>query len=523
MSLPRIFVNIASYRDTECQWTLKDMFAKARHPERIFAGVVWQFVPDEDQACFVEPLPRPEQCRVLEFHAGEGLGVCWARAKAHSLWRGEDYTLQIDSHMRFVKDWDEVAIDLLAQCSSERAVLSTYPPAYTPPDDLAEPTYTVMFAREFEPRGTLKLHSRSIAFKEAPAKPEINPFCAGGFLFGPGQIIADVPYDPYLYFLGEEITLAVRLWTHGWDIFSPTKAVVWHDYTDRKGRRRHWHDHEAWTKQQERALKRINHLLGHTPSTDPEALKDIDRYGLGTRRSLADYEAFAKLSFAKLLIDGKDPDRIEAELPPNDRRQRIRETFAGIHRSNGWGAKETRSGDGSTLARTETIRAELPKLFDKLGIRILADAGCGDLNWIRDISKGLRFYIGIDVVPELIDDLRKRFAERLNHSFSLADVTIDVLPEADAILCRDVLTHLPHRMAIEALIRFKQSGARYLIATTHQRGTNEPLKIGGWQPTDLTAAPFSLPAPEISISEHLAGATKALGVWRLPDLVLPKL
>jgi len=69
VSEPRIFVNIAAYRDTECQWTVKDLFEKARAPERIFVGLCWQFVPEEDQDCFLVPSPRPEQTRIVEFDA----------------------------------------------------------------------------------------------------------------------------------------------------------------------------------------------------------------------------------------------------------------------------------------------------------------------------------------------------------------------------------------------------------------------------------------------------------------------
>jgi hypothetical protein len=49
-SQPRIFVSIAAFRDEECQWTLRDMFLQAAHPERVFAGVVWQVDPQADQA-----------------------------------------------------------------------------------------------------------------------------------------------------------------------------------------------------------------------------------------------------------------------------------------------------------------------------------------------------------------------------------------------------------------------------------------------------------------------------------------
>lgn len=49
-SLPRIFVSIAAFRDEECQWTLRDLFLKAKHPQRVFVGVVWQIDPVADQS-----------------------------------------------------------------------------------------------------------------------------------------------------------------------------------------------------------------------------------------------------------------------------------------------------------------------------------------------------------------------------------------------------------------------------------------------------------------------------------------
>jgi hypothetical protein len=46
--MPRIFVYIASFRDAECQWTLRDLFVKAAHPERVSVGVMWQIDPVAD-------------------------------------------------------------------------------------------------------------------------------------------------------------------------------------------------------------------------------------------------------------------------------------------------------------------------------------------------------------------------------------------------------------------------------------------------------------------------------------------
>ena len=54
----------------------------------------------------------------------------------------------------------------------------------------------------------------------------------------------EVPHDPDYYFHGEEISIAVRAFTHGYDLFHPHKVVCWHEYT-REGRDKHWEDHDV--------------------------------------------------------------------------------------------------------------------------------------------------------------------------------------------------------------------------------------------------------------------------------------
>jgi hypothetical protein len=512
---PRIFVNIASYRDRECQWTVKDLFEKARAPERVFVGICWQFVREEDADCF-RVQTRPDQCRLITVYAPASLGVCWARHHAQTLWRGEEFTLQIDSHMRFVENWDERLLAMLRACPSARPVLSSYPAAYTPPDTIDSHVVSTINAQSFDSQGILKLGSVGIAPESAPPVPAANPFCAAGFLFADSQINVDIPYDPYLYFHGEEITLAVRLWTHGWDIFSPNDVVAYHDYNNTPNRRRHWDDHKDWTQLSIRAAKRILHLLGMEQSDDPEALREIDRYGLGQRRTLAEYQAFSGVDFARRLIGGKTAQDIEAVAPAEEKRRRNRDVFTGIWRSNAWGCAETKSGSGSTVAATEILRPQLVDLFQRLNIASLADAGCGDLNWMHLISHHLRFYFGLDIVDDLLTELRHHHGRQ--HFFANIDISVDDLPSADAIFCRDVLTHFPEHAVKAALARFAASGARILIATTHPRGTNDPIGLGEWQPIDLCAPPYSLPAPQFLIPEGLVDSPKSLGVWQVADL-----
>jgi hypothetical protein len=103
-----IFVSVASFRDPECQHTLRDLFDTAKHPHRVVVGVVGQYDAAADAHCFTAaPLPAKwaAQVRCLSLPASAARGPCWARHWAMQLHRRETFYLQIDSHMRFRPNW----------------------------------------------------------------------------------------------------------------------------------------------------------------------------------------------------------------------------------------------------------------------------------------------------------------------------------------------------------------------------------------------------------------------------------
>lgn len=311
----RIFVAIASYRDPECQWTIKDLFAKAAHPERIFVGVLWQTIEGEDARCFVEPPPRPEQVRARHVDARESQGACWARAETSALWQGEEWALQIDSHMRFEAGWDEILLAMAAAVPSDKPIISTYPSGYLPPDTLRRDAMFAMGAKEFRPDGILLMQGRYLSIKDPPPAPLPGAFISAAFVFGPASWLTEVPYDPHLYFFGEEISMAVRLWTHGYDIYHPHRQVLYHLWS-REGRRTHFDDHSTWPAADAKAVARVHHILGTQPSDDPAVTVEAARYGLGAARSLADYEAWSEIDFRARSFSERARDGRQYPPPP---------------------------------------------------------------------------------------------------------------------------------------------------------------------------------------------------------------
>jgi len=199
----------------------------------------------------------------------------------------------------------------------------------------------------------------------------------------------------------------------------------------------------------------------------------------------------------------------------------LAQRFRRIHDTNMWGAAASTSGLGSEIDATIVLRAELPRLFRKLGMTSLLDAPCGDAGWINKADLGVRT-VGVDIVPALIASLQARAAAgEIKGEYHLADITLDPLPRCDAILCRDALVHLSFANIERAVGNFKASGAVWLIATTFPDWqTNGDCEDGDWRALNFERKPFSWRPPVELVNENCTEARggwrdKSLGVWRL--------
>jgi len=206
----------------------------------------------------------------------------------------------------------------------------------------------------------------------------------------------------------------------------------------------------------------------------------------------------------------------------------LAQRFRRIHDTNMWGAAASASGLGSEIDATAALRAQLPRLLKKLGVTSLLDAPCGDAGWINRADLGVR-YVGIDIVPALIESLQARAAAgEIEGEYHLADITCDSLPRCDAILCRDGLVHLSFANIARALANFRLSGAAWLIATTFpQWQANADCEDGDWRALNLERPPFNWGPPVELLNENCLEAgggwrDKSLGVWRLASVVPDK-
>ena len=199
-------------------------------------------------------------------------------------------------------------------------------------------------------------------------------------------------------------------------------------------------------------------------------------------------------------------------------RSHRRQVFERIYDQNLWGDPESVSGGGSGTSATDAIRRELPVVFERYGIRTLLDAPCGDFHWMKYLVGSLECYVGVDIVRDLVDrNARLYGTERIQ--FACADIVIDRLPEADAVLCRDCFIHLPTRLIRAALANFRGSGIRYLLVTNDPGvETYHDIPIGSFRRVNFRHPPFSFPAP-LHVVNEIANGDRQLGLWELESIV----
>lgn len=340
----RIFASIASYRDPELVPTLKSLVTQAASPENLHIAVCWQ--NHEKKEIFQQAgmklvnKSRLDDFELLEYELNRARidiinveyyrsqGACWARHMAEKCYKDEDFFLQIDSHCRFIGNWDTEMIVLLTNLKGKSAkpVLSHYPPGYNPDKEEERFKHTHVSRIAFQ-----KFNDYGIPLTfptlYSSDSPERSIYIAGGFIFAEGAFVKEVPNDPKIFFSGEEIMMAARAFTHGYDIYTPHKILLWHYYKRKDVKV--WDDHNKEAKEKgkvemiwwERNLisnKRLIHFFDIKKDDDCQ----LGIYAPGVIRSLREFEYASGISFKKRAVQ---PEVIGEEhvswfsIPPVDK------------------------------------------------------------------------------------------------------------------------------------------------------------------------------------------------------------
>ena len=309
---PRIFLGLAAYRDTlRCARTLHFAFTKATNADRVHIGIVQQ-IGGDDPDCVEEYCRayapdgaalcrRRAQVSEITVDAKDAKGPTWARFLQGDLIVGdEEFCMQLDSHSDFTPGWDVEMVKEWLATRNEHGILTTYIAGFeqrpTGPNSVEVPhCCNVMWGAHGIIRNQQATNAGNLR------APLLAPLWAAGLSFAKCHAAKAVPYDAHLWYTfdGEEFSRAARFWTRGYDFYSPSRNLVFHDYKPVP----HRYDHHLKRQDRDRSrhnVQRMVHMMGFPALArrmggggDDYPKQELDVYGLGTIRSMADYLAFA--------------------------------------------------------------------------------------------------------------------------------------------------------------------------------------------------------------------------------------
>ncbi len=314
-----IFVQIAAYRDPELLPTIRDCISNAKNPENLRFCIAWQH-SNEDVWDNLDEFKNDSRFIILDIPHLQTKGTCWARYQIQQHWNGEAYTLQLDSHHRFAKNWDSMLIKMvkdLQKAGYKKPLLTAYMSSYEPHNDptgRAPDPWFLTFDR-FTPAGAVFFIPAVIPDWKNRKLPYPSRFYSAHFGFTLGQFCKEVTHDPNYLFHGEEISIAARAYTWGYDLFAAHKPVVWHEYSRNHRPRKSWDDISDWTNWDNQSLARNRRLLNVDNENDPN--EDFGEFGFGTQRTLQQYEEYAGIQFSTRSIQKHTLEHREPPNPPN--------------------------------------------------------------------------------------------------------------------------------------------------------------------------------------------------------------
>lgn len=296
----KIFIQIASYRDNQLLPTVRNCISNATYPNNLVFCICWQ----RDETEQLDEFITDPRFIILNYPYKLARGVGWARNLIQQYYNGEEYTLQLDSHHRFVKNWDTILINMLKNLQKQgyaKPLITAYLPSFDPEDDpnaRIQSPWKIVFDKITHEGAVLTkpeyiTNWENIKNDVVPAK-----FYSAHFAFTLGQFSIEVQHDPELYFIGEELNIGARAYTNGYDLFHPNCIIAWHEYT-RTHRVKHWDDDKDWWKINSTSMRRnrimFNIKIKDENNNNIDKVNFFGKYNLGNKRTLEEYIKYIEI------------------------------------------------------------------------------------------------------------------------------------------------------------------------------------------------------------------------------------
>jgi hypothetical protein len=288
-------VSIAAYNEPHLDLMLSNCLENAEYPDRIHFGI-WCHYNDGTRPNFKKY--NNVNHGFIDYPAMFGLGP--ARLNSLVFYNQEDYCLQLDAHMLFEKNWDTKLINAFEEIKKDhdKPIISTYVPWWSisnnkinyysnESDAFCSPMIIDKSIGNIE--GYPKTGTESLFWNDEKYKEHF--LISGHFLFSEPSILEDVCPDPQITFGGDEITLALRLFTRGYKIFTIKNPIVWHlnkfhgdlYHKDRlMGSEVRGKETELYGQRSDKSLERVKNILtgkmlGYWGAPSLEKLKEFEQ------------------------------------------------------------------------------------------------------------------------------------------------------------------------------------------------------------------------------------------------------
>lgn len=306
----KIFISVASYQDPLLLETLCSAYENAANKDALVFGVCEQ----ADNGIDIQSINFKNQIKYELLDPVMAKGPCWARARVQQLMTDEEYFLQIDSHTIFTKNWDKILLNYhswLEKCLENNFVITGYPRGFKPNKELTSfelnTAYKETLGITFREKRMFEdgYYSMQKSFPADTKLPARGLLIAGGFIFAKKVFVTLIPYDPKFYFHGEELSVALRLYTNMWDVVHIPRIPLFHLYTDVENmiRKLHWDPEDEkdraikWNELDKLSKSRLGQLINQ--KLEPP-------FGLGSLRSIRDFGALSGVDLINKKIVDED-------------------------------------------------------------------------------------------------------------------------------------------------------------------------------------------------------------------------
>lgn len=326
-----LHIAIPSYRDRMCPKTLYNIFTKSEFPNQIRVRVLQQNDPIQDEDCleaYCKLFPSEDDCPYKDYiyihkvHAKDAEGPTWARgliskdiadAAAQGHISTQDFCMSTDSHMDFESDWDAKMIDMWNMVKNEYAVLSTYVAGTEQLGVNLNNQHEVPHLCMVTFTMNVRTHATKCA--RGLTRPKLtNAIWGAGLSFSKCHAELKVPVDPHTpgIFDGEEFNRAARFFTYGYDIYTPHRVYVLHNYnkSEYAAGGMSWSRNTPYDQvaKSHTRLKTMIDVPGG--ETDPDKILELkqSKFGIGDRRTIDQLIQFSgiDLRHGKPSVDGKN-------------------------------------------------------------------------------------------------------------------------------------------------------------------------------------------------------------------------